>query len=310
MSKNTEVKSSGFTIVELLIVIVVISILAAVSFVAYRGIQERAREASLTAHLRGAAQSIESYAAQHDKLPVDLSETTISKSNDVDLEYSARADGTFCLTGTIKNLSMKIDRGSTPTKGACPGHSMNGVAAITNFVPNPSFEIYRTGWGWQDGGGYSGSISTAQKHSGNSSFAITAPSANVQDRYIEAYVSAGASGTYTISGYVYLTSNGATSADRDMLLHVGTGSGSNSGSNPKYDRTKLNQWQRVSRTITFNTPTSSARIRFYAPLGGTTYIDSIMLTPGNTVPAYRDGDSPNWIWTSAAHNSPSRGAPL
>ena len=40
MTKQT--KSSGFTIVELLIVIVVIAILAAITIVAYNGIQDRA----------------------------------------------------------------------------------------------------------------------------------------------------------------------------------------------------------------------------------------------------------------------------
>lgn len=43
MSTENKVKKSGFTIVELLIVIVVIAILAAISIVAYNGIQQRAK---------------------------------------------------------------------------------------------------------------------------------------------------------------------------------------------------------------------------------------------------------------------------
>lgn len=44
-------KMKGFTIVELLIVIVVIAILAAISVVAYNGIQERSRQAKIESDL-------------------------------------------------------------------------------------------------------------------------------------------------------------------------------------------------------------------------------------------------------------------
>ena len=43
---NTKIKQSGFTIVELLIVIVVIAILAAISIVAYNGIQNRGKDSA------------------------------------------------------------------------------------------------------------------------------------------------------------------------------------------------------------------------------------------------------------------------
>lgn len=46
MQKNT-LRSQGFTIVELLIVIVVVGILAAITVVAYNGIQKRAYQASI-----------------------------------------------------------------------------------------------------------------------------------------------------------------------------------------------------------------------------------------------------------------------
>lgn len=47
-TSSNKQRSSGFTIVELLIVIVVIGILAAITVVAYNGIQQRAKTAALT----------------------------------------------------------------------------------------------------------------------------------------------------------------------------------------------------------------------------------------------------------------------
>ena len=54
-------KSSGFTIVELLIVIVVIAILATVVIVAYTGAQQRARDAVRTADISNVQKALEYY---------------------------------------------------------------------------------------------------------------------------------------------------------------------------------------------------------------------------------------------------------
>lgn len=54
----TRTKQTGFTIVELLIVIVVIAILAAITIVAYNGIQERARVQSANSDLNSLTKAI------------------------------------------------------------------------------------------------------------------------------------------------------------------------------------------------------------------------------------------------------------
>jgi len=53
--------TTGFTIVELLIVIVVIGILAAISLVAYSGVQSRARDSSRTSAVRQIQRGLELY---------------------------------------------------------------------------------------------------------------------------------------------------------------------------------------------------------------------------------------------------------
>jgi prepilin-type N-terminal cleavage/methylation domain-containing protein len=57
--KQTNSKHSGFTIVELLIVIVVIAILAAISIVAYNGIQQRARDSTRKSDINNLAKLLE-----------------------------------------------------------------------------------------------------------------------------------------------------------------------------------------------------------------------------------------------------------
>lgn len=59
----------GFTIVELLIVIVVIAILATISIIAYTGIQNRANDTAVQSDLRNYANKIMEYQALNDQYP-------------------------------------------------------------------------------------------------------------------------------------------------------------------------------------------------------------------------------------------------
>lgn len=59
----------GFTIVELLIVIVVIGILAAITIVAFNGVQTRARDTARTSDIRGVQKALEMYRADNSVYP-------------------------------------------------------------------------------------------------------------------------------------------------------------------------------------------------------------------------------------------------
>jgi prepilin-type N-terminal cleavage/methylation domain-containing protein len=65
---------SGFTLVELLIVIVVIAILATISVVAYNGIQQRAVRSAIASDLAGAVKKIELFNAEKGRYPTNLTE--------------------------------------------------------------------------------------------------------------------------------------------------------------------------------------------------------------------------------------------
>jgi len=63
-------RNTGFTIVELLIVIVVIGILAAITIVAYSGIQQRARDSQRDSDIATVAKALELYYVDNGQFPV------------------------------------------------------------------------------------------------------------------------------------------------------------------------------------------------------------------------------------------------
>ena len=77
----TRERTKGFTIVELLIVIVVIAILAAISVVAYTGIQERARETKIQNDVATIVRAIQAATASEAKTLVQITGSTATGSN-------------------------------------------------------------------------------------------------------------------------------------------------------------------------------------------------------------------------------------
>lgn len=76
MVGKTQTKTTGFTIVELLIVIVVIAILAAITIVAFNGIQDRARDSQRVSDIKAITKALEMYYLDNDRYPAGSGSTT------------------------------------------------------------------------------------------------------------------------------------------------------------------------------------------------------------------------------------------
>lgn len=84
----------GFTIVELLIVIVVIGILAALVIVTYNGIQQRARDTERKTDVKGIQGQLEAYWADNARYPTiaNMNDDDFRTTNFKGLDPSAFAD--------------------------------------------------------------------------------------------------------------------------------------------------------------------------------------------------------------------------
>jgi len=124
-------KRTGFTIVELLIVIVVIGILAAITIVAYNGISTRAKVASVQGDLVSASKSLEQYKytiSTTEKYPATQTDANVKVSNGATPTYTYRAvDNSYCLVLVNGTVSYFVDSASkTPKVGNCTNDSIVG----------------------------------------------------------------------------------------------------------------------------------------------------------------------------------------
>lgn len=182
----THKKQSGFTIVELLIVIVVIGILAAITIVAYNGIQARAHVASLQSDLDQAGKQLETYkllTSSSSQYPPDLATANLKASTGTVYTYAALSPSSgvntaYCLNATNSNITYFITS-SIPkyTPGSCSGligwwpmnNNANDQSGYTNngIVNGTTFAT-----------GYNGNANGAYSFNGTASDYIAVPSFN------------------------------------------------------------------------------------------------------------------------------------
>lgn len=299
-------KNAGFTIVELLIVIVVIGILAAITVVAYNGIQERARVATITTDLSGATRLLALHETDKGSYPATLAETNdnqgVKASAGTTYQYSTTGS-TYCLTATKGAASYKVSNDAmTPTAGGCAGHGVGGVAAITNHATNPSFESNTTSAGTANGATLTRQASSAII--GGYGVRVSAPANSINDSGINLSTGNVTSGTtYTFSASV--RSLIATSYRLSVQGTFGTGNSPTTAFN-------AGEVKRLSTTVAA-TGTGKPAVYILRSNGAVVTdfdVDGVMQTEGSTLYNYADGTSANWIWNSTVNNSTSTGPPL
>ena len=146
-------KQPGFTIVELLIVIVVIAILAAITIVAYNGIQNRARSVAVQSATNQVTKAIHSFAVTNgDLYPTSLSScpTPVAgalcvKESDK-FSYSVSGDRkNFCVSKTEANVSYTgTDKGDV-TSGSCAPSSCYAIQQAGNSTGSGIYMIQPSG---------------------------------------------------------------------------------------------------------------------------------------------------------------------
>lgn len=137
--KNLRNRERGFTIVELLIVIVIIAILAAIVIVAYNGIQARANTSAAQQAANTLQKKIESYNAIKSEYP----KVTTTFVTDMATDNTSTLTGTGITignTGTPSKTQLRVELCVTGGigVGAIVSYWDYTVNALTTTTPNAS----------------------------------------------------------------------------------------------------------------------------------------------------------------------------
>lgn len=137
---------SGFTLVELLIVVVILGILAGVVIPAFSGNTEDAKVSATVQNLQSLRASVDLYKVQHDEkypgYPVGGGTPTAALMVD-QLTLASRKDGTTAALGTAGHPFGPYLKSGLPVN---PFNGLADVAIVTDGTAFPTSGTDSTGW--------------------------------------------------------------------------------------------------------------------------------------------------------------------
>lgn len=303
-----EHREPGFTIVELLIVVVVIAILAAITIVAYNGISNRAKSSAASSAVQQATKKVMTYAtANAEQYPATLTDAGIVDGTTT-FQYRVNNTSdpkTFCITATTQNVSYYSSSTQTiPTAGACAGHGVNGAVAITNLHTNPRVLI-NTGLANQTPANGTSSLVAGAGPEGQQVFRVTTTvSGQLRIQFKGGGTPVSQGEQYNFS--VYAKASAPVSGVNFEVQQDNTWT--------KYPVQSLStSWTRLSGVVIVPsgvTALNNAQLLTdgSVPSGLTVEMTKFQITNGSTLYGYGDGSYPGWIWNGTTNNSTSTGS--
>lgn len=132
------IKNQGFTLVELLIVIVIIAILTVVSLVAYNGLQNQAKTSAAKSTVDTVAKKAELYNTEEGKYPTQLSDLTTADTKKS--YYIAAANvtelGSGAFGSSTPTTTVKYEKCPTTGTGDPTGAKISYYNYSSNTVEN------------------------------------------------------------------------------------------------------------------------------------------------------------------------------
>ena len=129
LKHSQKLSENGFTIVELLVVIVVIGILAAITIVSYTGITQKAVASSLQSDLSNASQQLKIFQIENSAYPTanncpapTTGEICLKSSSGAVYDYkynNISSSQTFCISEAKNNQVYRVTQADKPLIGGC-----------------------------------------------------------------------------------------------------------------------------------------------------------------------------------------------